>query len=113
MQALFADFNSRVKKGQTLARIDPSLFESQVSQARANEAVAVAAVQSAEASLAEARRQHARNVELVAKSLVSQAEADTSLSKVQTSEADLATAMGLPSPNFTAFTRRLSINMVK
>src|ERR671923_1450722 len=33
---LFADFNSRVKKGQVIARIDPSLFEGAVLQARAD-----------------------------------------------------------------------------
>src|SRR5688572_28706572 len=32
---LFADFNSRVKKGQVIARIDPSLFERALLQARA------------------------------------------------------------------------------
>ena len=33
---LGADFNSIVKKGQVIARLDPSLFEAQVQQARAN-----------------------------------------------------------------------------
>lgn len=33
---IFVDFNSAVKKGQILAEIDPSLFEAQVEQARAN-----------------------------------------------------------------------------
>src|SRR3954467_5983041 len=34
--ALYADYNSLVKKGQVLARLDPSLFQTQVEQARAN-----------------------------------------------------------------------------
>src|SRR5689334_3094852 len=33
---LGADFNSIVKKGQVIARLDPSLFQAQVEQARAN-----------------------------------------------------------------------------
>ncbi len=33
---LFADFNSEVKQGQLLARLDPQLFEAQVQQAEAN-----------------------------------------------------------------------------
>src|SRR5207245_9690013 len=33
---LGADFNSIVKKGQVIARLDPSLFEAQLQQARAN-----------------------------------------------------------------------------
>jgi HlyD family secretion protein len=92
VQALNADFNSKVKKGQVIARIDPSLFESQVAQARANEAAAQAAVTGAEAALAEARRQHERNAALAAKSLVAQADADATLAKLQAAEAELASA---------------------
>src|SRR5687767_2012559 len=33
---LNADFNSLVRKGQVLARLDPSLFQTQIEQARAN-----------------------------------------------------------------------------
>src|SRR6266496_3171889 len=33
---LGADFNSIVKKGQVIARLDPSLFQAQVEQSRAN-----------------------------------------------------------------------------
>src|SRR5205085_9322947 len=33
---LGADFNSIVKKGQVIARLDPSLFDAQMQQARAN-----------------------------------------------------------------------------
>ena len=36
VQELYADFNSLVKKGQVLARLDPSLFQTQIEQARAN-----------------------------------------------------------------------------
>src|SRR6266567_7755619 len=36
IQWLGADFNSIVKKGQVVARLDPSLFEAQMEQARAN-----------------------------------------------------------------------------
>jgi HlyD family secretion protein len=92
VQALHADFNSSVKKGQVIARIDPSVAESQVEQARANERMAVAAARSAEATVVEARRQHERTTELVAKDLVAQAEADTTRAKLDTAEADLASA---------------------
>jgi HlyD family secretion protein len=92
VQWLGADFNSVVKKGQVIARIDPSLFESALEQARANEAAAIAAVQGAEATVADARRQNERNQSLAAKKLVAQADADTALSKMQAAEADLAAA---------------------
>ncbi|OYW04863.1 MAG: efflux transporter periplasmic adaptor subunit, partial [Acidobacteria bacterium 37-71-11] len=34
--ALYADFNSKVKKGELIAKIDPQLFQASVAQARAN-----------------------------------------------------------------------------
>ncbi|MDQ3417663.1 MAG: biotin/lipoyl-binding protein [Acidobacteriota bacterium] len=36
VDALYADFNSIVKKGQVLARLDPSLYNSAIEQAQAN-----------------------------------------------------------------------------
>src|ERR1043166_33712 len=36
IQTLGADFNTIVKKGQVIARLDPSLFEAQLQQAQAN-----------------------------------------------------------------------------
>jgi HlyD family secretion protein len=48
---LGADFNSQVKKGQVIARLDPALFQSQVDNARANVANAEAAVQAAEVEI--------------------------------------------------------------
>ena len=38
--ALHADFNSPVKKGQLIAKIDPQLFQASLEQARANHAAA-------------------------------------------------------------------------
>ena len=48
ISALYADFNSTVKKGQVIAQLDPSTAKAQVDQARAN-------LQNARASLANAR----------------------------------------------------------
>ncbi len=48
ISALYADFNSVVKKGQVIAQLDPSTAKAQVEQARAN-------LQNARASLAQAR----------------------------------------------------------
>jgi HlyD family secretion protein len=44
---LGADFNSQVKKGQVIARLDPAIFQTQVENARANVINSEAAVQSA------------------------------------------------------------------
>jgi len=92
VQALHADFNSKVKKGQVIARIDPSLFESQVAQARASEQAAVASVLGAEATRGEAKRQHDRVEELVQKDFAARAEAETARSQLEAADAELASA---------------------
>src|SRR5919107_935415 len=51
--ALYADFNSIVKKGQLLAQLDPSVMQAQVQQARANLQQAQAQLQSARAAVAQ------------------------------------------------------------
>jgi HlyD family secretion protein len=51
IQALYADFNSVVKRGQLLAKIDPRNFEAQLLNARANLAAAEARVRTVEAEL--------------------------------------------------------------
>src|ERR671915_660669 len=48
ISALYADFNSTVKKGQIIAQLDPAVAKAQVAQARAN-------LQQARASLAQAQ----------------------------------------------------------
>src|SRR2546421_3345349 len=74
IQALFADFNTTVKKGQLIARIDPEIFEAKVNQAQGevdassatvlNQAAQVekarADVENAKAALAEAKAQTAK-----------------------------------------------------
>src|ERR1700751_1487657 len=52
---LYADFNSRVKKGQVVAQIDPSLFEGALLQAKADYANAKANLIAAQASLEKAK----------------------------------------------------------
>src|SRR5215218_5217176 len=48
ISALYADFNSVVKKGQVVAQLDPAVAKAQVDQARAN-------LQQARASLAQSK----------------------------------------------------------
>src|SRR3954451_1381420 len=36
VSAMYADFNSTVKKGQVIAQLDPAVFQAQVQQAQAN-----------------------------------------------------------------------------
>src|SRR5438105_15859874 len=51
VEEIFADFNSIVKRGQLLARIDPRNFQAQVENAQATVAAAQARVRSAEADI--------------------------------------------------------------
>ena len=62
---LYADFNSRVKKGQIIAQIDPAFYETQLAQAQANADHADAAMRDAERILNQNKTLYARN--LVAK----------------------------------------------
>src|ERR1700759_3092462 len=61
ISALYADFNSTVKKGQVIAQLDPSVTQAQVQQARAN-------LQQAEAQLQQARAAVGQSHAVVAQS---------------------------------------------
>jgi len=75
VRELFADFNSRVKKGQRIALIDPSGFEAKVNQARAD-------VEGADANVLNQRAQVER-----AHADVITAEANTANQRAQTAKA--------------------------
>ena len=66
IQSLHADFNSTVKKGQVVARLDPSLFEARLGQARANLLAARANVDRARSSVEDMRQKYERAKELAA-----------------------------------------------
>ena len=51
IMALFADFNSKVKKGQLIARIDPQIFQARVDAAQATVAAAQGAFYTAQAQV--------------------------------------------------------------
>jgi HlyD family secretion protein len=55
ISALYADFNSTVKKGQVVAQLDPAVSKAQVDQARANLQQAVAGLQQARAAVVNSR----------------------------------------------------------
>src|SRR5215210_9473920 len=57
IQYLGADFNSIVKKGQVIARLDPSLFDAQLQQGQANLAQARANLTKSRSELDRARVQ--------------------------------------------------------
>jgi HlyD family secretion protein len=55
ISALYADFNSVVKKGQVIAQLDPAVAKAQVDQARANLQQAQAGLQQARAAVSNSR----------------------------------------------------------
>src|SRR5215510_8566438 len=77
IQQLFVDFNSPVKKGQLIAKIDPQLFEAAVEQARANAMAAQGNLSKARAQALDAARQYQRARALAERQLIAQADVDT------------------------------------
>ncbi|HEX6975956.1 MAG TPA: biotin/lipoyl-binding protein, partial [Vicinamibacterales bacterium] len=70
VQSLTADFNSIVKKGQVLARLEPSLFQSAVEQARANLLRAESDEERLRVGLSNAEVQLERSKQLSARQLI-------------------------------------------
>ncbi len=77
IKAIYADYNSKVRKGQLIAQIDPALFEAQVDQARANVVTSKANLAKSEVSVVDTRRTMDRNRELFAKNLIARSDLDT------------------------------------
>jgi len=76
IKQVLVDYNSRVKQGQVIAQIDPSIFQTQVDQARASLMVAQANVQRATSALLEAQRTFDRYHELYQNKFLSKADLD-------------------------------------
>jgi len=96
---LNADFSSEVKKGQVLARIEPSTFATRVREeeaglaiATANVALQEATVERAESNLHKAELDLSRAAELVRKGVGAQAVLDAAIAAQQGATADLAIA---------------------
>jgi HlyD family secretion protein len=99
IKQLFADFNSPVKKGQLLAQIDPSIFEAQVGQARANLMSAKAGLEKSQVTLRDTKTTYERNETLYAKNFIAKSDLDTAetnylsaLSQIKVAEAQIQQA---------------------
>ena len=92
--ALHADWNSPVKKGQLIAKIDPALFQASVDQARANLAAAQGNLAKAKVQAVDARRQAERQKELAVRKLNAQADLDTALANADAADAQVAAIEG-------------------
>jgi HlyD family secretion protein len=96
---LGADFNSIVHKGQVIAKLDASLFEAEVAQARASLAQAQANLVKARAdvqgdtvALVDAKTKYARALELSDRSLLPRSDLDAAKVAVDTAQAQVGSA---------------------
>src|SRR5438477_10470011 len=92
IQSLYADFNSLVKKGQVLARLDPSLFQTQIEQARANLLRSQAEVDRLKVALDDARTKLRRAQELSQRNLIPRTDLETAEVNVRSIEAQIHSA---------------------
>jgi HlyD family secretion protein len=91
---LYADFNSRVKKGEVIAQIDPALFQGALLQARAdyanakaNRVAAQANLEKAKAAAAQTRADYQRNLGLAQQGIISQQQLDLAKANSDTNDA--------------------------
>lgn len=82
---IFVDFNDRVKKGQLLARIDPTLAQQSVEDARAT-------LESRRAAFAQAEQEYERNRALLGAGLVAQSVFETAKSQYGVTRANVKAA---------------------
>lgn len=87
IQKLFADFNSNVKAGETVAQIDPATFQAAVTQAEGDLA-------NAQASLELARINAGRTQALFAKQNSAQADVDQAVATLHQAEANVKIKQG-------------------
>ena len=96
VQQLYADFNSIVKKGQVIARLDPQLIQTQIEQQSANVARAEADLERLKVALADAEQKLQRARELSTKNLIPKTELETAEVNVKSAEAQIrSSAAGL------------------
>jgi len=94
IQQLFVDFNSPVKKGQLIAKIDPQLFQAALDQARANFAAAEGNLLKSKVQADQAEIDFKRQATLAERKLVAPADFDTAKSNLAAAKAQVAVNQG-------------------
>jgi HlyD family secretion protein len=107
---LHADFNSVVKKGQVIAKIDPELFKAAVEQGKANYAAAKGNLEKAQAQAVDAERQYERAKALAERQLIATADRDTAESTAGAARAQVAASQGAVS-QATASLHQAQVNL--
>ncbi|WP_434301549.1 efflux RND transporter periplasmic adaptor subunit [Corallococcus exiguus] len=94
IQELMVDYNSQVKKGQVIARIDPQLVQAALDRAKANMMASRANLQKARVNADVAKKQAVRSRELRAQQFISQSELETAESAAANGQAEVTAAEG-------------------
>jgi HlyD family secretion protein len=94
IQELYADFNSPVKKGELIAKIDPALFDAAVVQAQANVQAAKANVTRLTVTAEDAERQAKRAEDVYGQRLISETERDNAVATARAARASVEQANG-------------------
>ncbi len=89
---VLVDFNSHVKKGDVLARIDPSTYEAQLEQGNAQIASARAQLEQAQATLRNAQADYARKADLGKQDLVARSDVDLARATLDQARAQVNSA---------------------
>ena len=89
VRELNADFNSIVRKGQVIARLDPQLIQTQIEQQSANVLRAEADLDRLKVSLADAEQKLERAQQLNARNLIPRTELDTAAVDVNSAKAQV------------------------
>jgi HlyD family secretion protein len=92
IESLYADFNAIVRRGQVLARLDRSLFDTQIEQGRANLIRAEADVERLRVAAEDARAKLVRAQTLWAQQLLPRADFDAAEVAVRSAEAQVRSA---------------------
>lgn len=92
IQKLFADYNSAVKKGEVVAKIDPTLFEAALAKEQANYLSVKAALEKAKAQALLAEKKLARLKSLGADQLATQSDIDSAETDVIVAKAQISSA---------------------
>jgi HlyD family secretion protein len=89
IQELYADFNDIVKKGQVIARLDPTLLQTNIEQQRANVTRSEADLDRLKVALADAQQKLDRAKALFEKNLLPRTDLDTAQVNVQSAAAQI------------------------
>ncbi|KAF1695797.1 efflux transporter periplasmic adaptor subunit [Pseudoxanthomonas jiangsuensis] len=89
---ILVDYNSEVKKGDVLARIDPKTYEAQIEQGNAQIASAQASLRQAQATLANAEVDYRRKAALVERQLVARSDVDLARAALDQARAQVNSA---------------------